>query len=189
MRLLLQHAHFILSVFLIGLSLCHCVRDDDGLINAFTGLSLIDDMGRVRQTREHIRAIERAHNLPAGWFTRVVGRTDDGTRRAITHIRQRGSRFSLLMPPGDPSQGMFYSVFSIVHPQTRSSTLAVMMIQVISGQRGELIGEAHFPQSLTRDQAEDAQRLLEEHAEWYPEEIARRFGMHAVNLEPPPHVV
>ncbi|CBQ70098.1 conserved hypothetical protein [Sporisorium reilianum SRZ2] len=182
MRLLLQRPHLVLSVLLLSLSLCYCVRRDDGSLGTFSDLSISEELQRAEQAREHIQAIEWAHGLPVGWFTTVVGRTDDGTRRARAHINRRGSRFSLLIPADDAGRGTVYSVFRIVHPQTLREIRAVMMIKVANGQRGELIGEAHFPQHLTRDQAEDAQLMLEQRADWYPPDIARRYGRFAMQL-------
>ena len=129
-----------------------------------------------------IQPIERFAMLPSGWFTHVVGYSDEVVELARMHAVHPATRFTLLPEGGNPHGALAFSTFAFQHPRTRQWRHAVLMLSLTPGMRGEVLGEAHFPPGVEHARMWEAWARLNRDARWDRRSLLRKFGFFALRF-------
>ncbi|SPO29909.1 uncharacterized protein UTRI_06187_B [Ustilago trichophora] len=127
-------------------------------------------------------AIERQLRLPKNFFSPVIGYSEDVAERARSHVDTPNARFILLHQHGNPRGALAFSPFEFQHPITGRRRAAVVMFSITPRMRSEILGEAHFPETM--DQASVARMLLNinRSAPWNKASLMNHYGYYALRF-------
>ncbi|SPO29239.1 uncharacterized protein UTRI_06188 [Ustilago trichophora] len=128
-------------------------------------------------------SVESELRLPRGFFTPIIGNSNDVTERASSHVDNPNARFILLREPGNPAGALAFSPFIFEHPVTKRWKRAVLMLSVTPNLRSEILGEAHFPETMDPQRASRMLLSINRIAPWNKESLMHHYGYNVLRLE------
>lgn len=166
---------------LLTLSVCRSA-ESEGDLDRGANPHIDDQIYDTTMAYKSLAPFERLYRLPRGTFTPVVGYTDEGVDRAESHVAELGARFTMIPDPDLPGSYLAYTTYVFQHPRLRRWKHAVMMLSITPGLNAELMGEAHFPDSLSLLQKSELWNRINKEAKWDRRQITSLFGRFALHF-------